>query len=52
MRQGFPLAVVVEALRPPELFGWFKDLRASQGFKVIAHSDHAPFAAEDLPFFL
>jgi KDO2-lipid IV(A) lauroyltransferase len=35
VRQGFPLAVVVEALEPPELFGWFADLRRSQGFTVI-----------------
>ncbi|MDQ4070446.1 MAG: phosphatidylinositol mannoside acyltransferase [Actinomycetota bacterium] len=35
VRRGFPLAVVVEALKPPELFGWFADLRRSQGFTVI-----------------
>jgi len=35
VRQGFPLTVVVEALEPPELFGWFADLRRSQGFRVI-----------------
>ncbi|HEX2047325.1 MAG TPA: phosphatidylinositol mannoside acyltransferase [Acidimicrobiales bacterium] len=35
VRQGFPLTVVVEALKPPELFGWFADLRRSQGFTVI-----------------
>jgi lauroyl/myristoyl acyltransferase len=35
VRQGFPLTVVVEALKPPELFTWFADLRRSQGFKVI-----------------
>ena len=35
VRQGFPLTVVVEALKPPELFKWFADLRRSQGFKVI-----------------
>lgn len=35
VRQGFPLSVVVEALKPPELFGWFTDLRRSQGFNVI-----------------
>jgi lauroyl/myristoyl acyltransferase len=35
VRQGFPLTVVVEALKPPELFGWFADLRKSQGFTVI-----------------
>ena len=35
VRQGFPLTVVVEALRPPDLFGWFANLRRSQGFTVI-----------------
>jgi lauroyl/myristoyl acyltransferase len=35
VRQGFPLTVVVEALEPPELFGWFTALRRSQGFTVI-----------------
>jgi KDO2-lipid IV(A) lauroyltransferase len=35
VRQGFPLTVVVEALKPPELFQWFSDLRRSQGFTVI-----------------
>lgn len=44
VRQGFPLTVVVEALQPPELFGWFKDLRASQGFQVIALSRSAGMA--------
>lgn len=38
VRQGFPLTVVVEALKPPELFTWFADLRRSQGFTVIALS--------------
>jgi len=35
VRQGFPLTVVVEALKPPELFNWFAELRRSQGFTVI-----------------
>lgn len=35
VRQGFPLTVVVEALKPPELFTWFAELRRSQGFTVI-----------------
>jgi len=35
VRQGFPLTVVVEALKPPELFQWFSELRRSQGFTVI-----------------
>ena len=35
VRQGFPLSVVVEALKPPELFQWFADLRKSQGMTVI-----------------
>jgi lauroyl/myristoyl acyltransferase len=41
VRQGFPLTVVVEALKPPELFGWFADLRRSQGFTVIPLSRSA-----------
>jgi lauroyl/myristoyl acyltransferase len=41
VRQGFPLTVVVEALKPPELFGWFADLRKSQGFTVIPLSRSA-----------
>jgi phosphatidylinositol dimannoside acyltransferase len=35
VRQGFPLTVVVEALRPPELFEWFVKLRHGFGFTVI-----------------
>jgi KDO2-lipid IV(A) lauroyltransferase len=35
VRQWFPLTVVVEALKPPELFNWFAELRRSQGFTVI-----------------
>lgn len=34
--RGYPLTVVVEALRPPELFEWFAALRAELGMKVIA----------------
>ena len=41
VRQGFPLTVVVEALKPPELFAWFADLRRSQGFTVIPLSRSA-----------
>ncbi len=41
VRQGFPLTVVVEALKPPELFTWFADLRRSQGFTVIPLSKSA-----------
>ena len=41
VRQGYPLTVVVEALKPPELFGWFADLRRSQGFTVIPLSRSA-----------
>ena len=41
VRQGFPLTVVVEALKPPELFTWFAELRRSQGFNVIALSRSA-----------
>jgi KDO2-lipid IV(A) lauroyltransferase len=35
VRQGFPLAVVVEPVRPPQLFEWFAGLRRSFGFTVI-----------------
>jgi KDO2-lipid IV(A) lauroyltransferase len=35
VRQGYPLAVVVEAVEPPELFEWFVGLRRSFGLKVI-----------------
>jgi lauroyl/myristoyl acyltransferase len=35
VRQGFPLAVVVEPVRPPELFEWFAGLRRRFGFTVI-----------------
>jgi KDO2-lipid IV(A) lauroyltransferase len=35
VRQGFPLAVVVEPVHPPELFEWFAGLRRSFGFTVI-----------------
>jgi KDO2-lipid IV(A) lauroyltransferase len=35
VRQGFPLAVVVEPVEPPELFEWFAGLRRSFGFTVI-----------------
>jgi phosphatidylinositol dimannoside acyltransferase len=41
VRQGFPLAAVVEALEPPELFAWFANLRRSQGFNVIPLSRSA-----------
>ena len=35
VRPGFPLPVVVEALKPPELFQWFAALRKSQGMTVV-----------------
>lgn len=35
VRQGFPLAVVVEEIRPPELFRWFVGLRSGVGMQVI-----------------
>lgn len=35
VRQGIALAVVVEALEPPELFDWFVEQRSSQGLEVI-----------------
>lgn len=41
VRQGFPLTAVVEALKPPELFTWFSDLRRSQGVTVIPLSRSA-----------
>jgi KDO2-lipid IV(A) lauroyltransferase len=31
-----PISVVVEALDPPEVFAWFKDLREQLGMQVIA----------------
>lgn len=35
VRRGYPLAVVVEPLDPPELLAWFSALRAGLGLKVI-----------------
>ena len=35
VRQGIPLAVVVEPVQPPELFEWFLGLRRGFGFTVI-----------------
>lgn len=32
---GYPLSVVVEALRPPEVFEWFAGMRRELGFEVI-----------------
>ncbi len=34
-RQGFPMAVVVERVEPPELFEWFERLRRASGLSVI-----------------
>ena len=35
VRRGYPLAVVVEAVQPPELLAWFSALRAELGLTVI-----------------
>jgi KDO2-lipid IV(A) lauroyltransferase len=32
----YPLTVVAEELQPPELFGWFVDLRRRNGMEVVA----------------
>jgi len=36
VRQGIPLTVVVEPLRPPALFAWFAGLRRAAGLEVVA----------------
>jgi KDO2-lipid IV(A) lauroyltransferase len=33
--QGHPVTAVVEAIEPPELFEWFRDLRSSLGMNVV-----------------
>jgi lauroyl/myristoyl acyltransferase len=33
---GDPVTAVVEALEPPEMFAWFKDVRSSIGMQVVA----------------
>ena len=40
-RMGDPITVVVEALRPPEAFRWFTDLRQGMGMTVVAADAHA-----------
>lgn len=42
--QGYRLTVVVEALQPPELFEWFRDLRSELGMTVVAADDQAAAA--------
>lgn len=42
--QGYKLTVVVEALQPPELFEWFRDLRSELGMTVVAADDNAAAA--------
>ena len=32
---GYPITVVVEALEPPEVFGWFVNLRSGLGMTVV-----------------
>ncbi|HUR50340.1 MAG TPA: phosphatidylinositol mannoside acyltransferase [Acidimicrobiales bacterium] len=39
--QGHPMTVVVERLDPPELFEWFRQLRADMGMNVIAVDDNS-----------
>ena len=38
---GYQVSAVVEALEPPELFEWFRELRASLGINVIPLDDDA-----------
>lgn len=35
LNHGVPVGCVVEALRPPELFEWYKSFRTSLGMKVV-----------------
>lgn len=42
--RGYRLTVVVEELQPPELFEWFKDLRAELGMTVVATGPEAGVA--------
>ena len=39
--QGHPVTVVVERLDPPELFEWFRRLRADMGMNVVAVDDNS-----------
>jgi phosphatidylinositol dimannoside acyltransferase len=39
--QGHPVTVVVERLDPPELFEWFRGLRAAMGMNVVAADEAA-----------
>lgn len=44
VHQGFAMTVVVEALEPPELFGWFARFRRSLGMQVVAVGPSAAMA--------
>ncbi len=51
---GYPVAAVVEALEPPELFEWFREFRRGYGIEVIPLDAEAGTAvqralAEDAP---
>lgn len=39
--QGHPITVVVERLDPPELFEWFRRLRADMGMHVVAVDENS-----------
>lgn len=39
--RGYQLTVVVEALQPPELFEWFRDLRKALGMNVVPTGPNA-----------
>lgn len=39
--QGHPMTVVVERLDPPELFDWFRRLRAEMGMHVVATDENS-----------
>lgn len=39
--QGHPITVVVERLDPPELFEWFRRLRADMGMNVVAVDENS-----------
>lgn len=39
--QGYPVTVVVEPIRPPELFEWFAAMRRGLGLEVVPLGPHA-----------
>jgi phosphatidylinositol dimannoside acyltransferase len=43
--QGIPMTVVVEALEPPELLEWFRDLRTDLGMTVVPTGPEAGAAS-------